>query len=385
MYHFKKRSGLVLCCCLLLIPGAVPAGSAHQTESSEPQVQDAIQTPQQLQQLVAPIALYPDALVAQILAAASYPGQVVEANRWMQQHTNLTGESLAQAVDQQPWDPSVRALTQFPTVLDNMDRNLSWTSALGDAYINQPQDVLDAVQSMRQRAYEAGNLQTTPQETVTAEGQTIIIQPANPEIVYVPAYNPWAIYGAPIPVYPDWDPVIGLYVPGPTILFGAGFGIRFFSGFGWGWHHWNADWRHHRVLFNRNTYISRTHTFVRRNYFYRGNPRFPNAPRPPGNIRANRPGNIRGNPPAYRPPAVPRYTAPPAPRYTAPPMPRYTAPPMPRGAAGSRPSALSGFNQGGIVRGYAQRGQTSLGGGFYPPTPRIGGAPGMGNMGGGRR
>ena len=156
------------------------------------------QTPEQLQQLVAPIALYPDSLVAQILAASTFPEQVVEADRWVQAHPDLKGEALGQAVDQQPWDPSVKALTAFPSVLGNMDKNLSWTSSLGDAYYNQQQDVMDAVQVMRQRAQQAGNLKTTPQQTVTNQDSTIVIQPANPDVVYVPAYDPWLVYGDPI-------------------------------------------------------------------------------------------------------------------------------------------------------------------------------------------
>src|SRR5260370_1318131 len=115
-------------------------------------VQDAQQTPAQLQQLVAPIALYPDALVAQILAAATYPDQIVEADRWLRQHTDLKGQQLGQEVDRQPWDPSVKALTEFPSVLANMDKNLSWTSSLGDAYVHQQQEATNAVQVMRDRA-----------------------------------------------------------------------------------------------------------------------------------------------------------------------------------------------------------------------------------------
>lgn len=136
------------------------------------------QTPEQLQQLVAPIALYPDSLVAQILAASTFPEQVVEADRWVQAHPDLKGDALGQAVDQMQWDPSVKALTAFPSVLGNMDKNLSWTSTLGDAYYNQQQDVMDAVQVMRSKAEQAGNLKTTPQQTVTTQGSTIIIQPA---------------------------------------------------------------------------------------------------------------------------------------------------------------------------------------------------------------
>ena len=115
------------------------------------------QTPAQLQQLVAPIALYPDSLVAQVLAASTFPEQVVEADRWVQANPDLKGDALGKAVDQQPWDPSVKALTAFPSVLGNMDKNLSWTSSLGDAYYNQQQDVMDAVQVMRKRAEDAGN------------------------------------------------------------------------------------------------------------------------------------------------------------------------------------------------------------------------------------
>jgi hypothetical protein len=151
----------------------------------------AQQTPEQLQRLVAPIALYPDSLVAQILAASTFPEEVVEADRWVQAHPDLKGEALGQVVDQQPWDPSVKALAAFPSVLGNMDKNLSWTSSLGDAYYNQQQDVMDAAQVMRHKAEAAGALKTTPQEVVQEEGPDIDIVPAAPDVVYVPAYDPW--------------------------------------------------------------------------------------------------------------------------------------------------------------------------------------------------
>src|SRR6201993_4965132 len=163
-----------------LVLATAPAGFAGQT--SQPTNQstptNAKQTPEQVQQLVAPIALYPDELVAEVLAAATYPDQVVEADRWLQENKSLQGKQLADAVDQQPWDSSVKALTQFPSVLANMDKNLSWTSSLGDAYINQPQQVMDAVQAMRRRAQQAGNLNSSPQQAVKTEGQAIIIEPA---------------------------------------------------------------------------------------------------------------------------------------------------------------------------------------------------------------
>jgi hypothetical protein len=177
---------------LLAFQDAPPPPQDGQVPQSPPQ------SPEQLQQLVAPIALYPDSLVAQILAASTFPEQVVEADRFVQSHPGLQGEALGQEVDQQPWDPSVKALTAFPSVLGNMDKNLSWTSSLGDAYYNQQQDVMDAVQEMRRRAEEAGNLKTTQQQTVTSQDSTIAIQPASPDVVYVPAYDPWLVYGGPI-------------------------------------------------------------------------------------------------------------------------------------------------------------------------------------------
>jgi Protein of unknown function (DUF3300) len=163
---------------------------------SEPPYQE--QTSEQLQELVAPIALYPDSLVAQILAASTFLEQVVDADRWVQSHPDLKGDALGQAVDQLPWDPSVKALVAFPSVLGNMDKNLSWTSSLGDAYYNQEQGVMDAVQVMRRRAQQAGHLNSTPQQTVVTDDSDIEIEPVSPEIIYVPAYDPWVVYGDPI-------------------------------------------------------------------------------------------------------------------------------------------------------------------------------------------
>src|ERR1700738_1707654 len=177
------------------------------------------QTPEQLQQLVAPIALYPDSLVAQILAASTFPEQVVVADRWVQAHPDLKGDALGQAVDQQPWDPSVKALAAFPSVLGNMDKNLSWTSSLGDAYYNQQQDVMDVVQEMRRRAQQSGNLKSTPQQTVSTQGPTVVIQPADPQVVYVPAYDPWVVYGGPIGPWPGWYPYPGIWYGGPYLSF----------------------------------------------------------------------------------------------------------------------------------------------------------------------
>lgn len=240
--------------------------SNTQPQSAPPYTQ---QTPDELDQLVAPIALYPDSLVAQILAGSTYPAEIVEADRWLQANPDLKGDALAQAVDQQPWDPSVKALTAFPSVLANMDKNLSWTSSLGDAYYNQQNDLMDAVQAMRQKAQQAGNLKTTPQQTVANQDSTIVIQPADPQIVYVPAYNPWLVYGGPIVAWPGWYPYPGIWFGGPYLSFGVGFGIGFYGGYGWGWNSWGWNWHSHTIIYNNNRYYSQSRTFYNRNTYYR--------------------------------------------------------------------------------------------------------------------
>src|SRR5271166_2650508 len=230
----------------------------------------AQRTPEQLQRLVAPIALYPDSLVAQILTAATFPEQVVEADRWVQAHPELKADALGHAVDQQPWDPSVKALTAFPSVLGNMDKNLAWTSSLGDAYYNQQADVMDAVQVMRRRAEQAGNLKTTSQQTVETQGSTIVIQPAAPEVVYVPAYDPWVVYGEPIVAWPGWYAYPGIWWEGSDVWWGVGFEIGWGWGRGWGWGHWGFDWHHRYAMYDHHRYYSNSRTFYNRNTFYRG-------------------------------------------------------------------------------------------------------------------
>ena len=247
-----------------------PAISGHASPGRRQAPSYAQQSPEQLQQLVAPIALYPDSLVAQILAASTFPEEVVEADRWVQEHPDLKGQALGQAVDQQPWDPSVKALAAFPSVLGNMDKNLSWTSTLGDAYYNQQQDVMDAVQVMRHKAQQSGNLKTTPQEVVRDDGPDVDIEPADPNVVYVPAYNPWAVYGYPVVAWPGWYPYPGIWFGGPYLNFGVGFGIGYFGGFGWGWGHWGFNWHNRYAMYGGGRYFSRSRTFYNRSNFYRG-------------------------------------------------------------------------------------------------------------------
>jgi Protein of unknown function (DUF3300) len=232
----------------------------------------------QLNSLVAPIALYPDALVAQVLAASTNPEQVAFADEWLAQNKNLTGQALAQAVNQQSWDPSLKALTQFPSVLDNMAHNLSWTSSLGQAFANQQSDVMAAVQIMRAKAQSAGSLQSNSQITVsTPLPNTIVIQPAKTQVIYVPQYNPTVVYGAPVvvPYYvPPPLPVasVGIYFGAP-ITIGAWFGGGGWGGgFGWGWHAWNVNWGGgwgggggSTIIYNHTTYIN-NHTWNNMNY-----------------------------------------------------------------------------------------------------------------------
>src|SRR5882724_8466805 len=377
--------------------GAPPQGAAPQ---GAPQAtQTAPLTPEALQQLVAPIALYPDALVAQILAASTYPTQIVEANRWLQQHADLQGDKLAKEVDKQDWDPSVKALTPFSSVLANLDTNLSWTSALGDAYYNQEQDVLDAVQVLRTRAKDAGNLQSTSQDTVTNQGPTIIIQPADPDVCYLPVYDPWLVYGAPIGIYPGY--VYVSLIDGPYISYGLGIGIGggFWGGFGWGWHSWGFDWRRHNVIFNHNTYVSNSRVFSHRFAGGRGGNFGPGGARSSfqnhgagvingaGDINRNRGGALPDrNSDRSRVGTVPNQGSMqnrPGSTQNRPGSTQNRPGSMQNGSGSmqnhqdlrgfgqpgsntsSRSGAFSGFGQGGIERGSASRGQGSFGGGGF--------------------
>jgi hypothetical protein len=324
-------------------PGQAPAQGPSYT----------MQTTEQLDQLVAPIALYPDSLVAQILAASTFPEQIVEADRWVQAHPDLKGDALGQEVDKMDWDPSVKALAGFPSVLGNMDKNLSWTSSLGDAYYNQQQDVMDAVQAMRLKAQQSGNLKTTQQQTVTTQGSTIVIQPAAPDVVYVPAYNPWLVYGPPIVAWPGWYPYPGIWFGGPFLSFGIGFGIGWYGGFGWGWGHWGFDWHNHYVVYNHGQYYSHSTTFYNRNVYYRGGRGGPGAPshgyRPGGNYAGGR-GGVYNRPGGAPKPFEGDRNA--ARGYGE-----------SHGQASTRSGAFNGYDHGGESRSYSARGSSSFHGG----------------------
>ena len=213
-------------------------------------------TQQQLDQMLAPVALYPDSLLSQILMASTYPLEIVEAARWSKANPNLKGDDAVKAAEQNGWDPSVTSLVAFPQVLTMMDSNLSWTERLGDAFLAQQPQVMETVQNLRQRAYAAGNLRSNDPVRVDQQGQTIVIEPPNPQVVYVPYYDPRVVYGPWWwPEYPPvyWGPWPGYYVrPGFGEGFAWGVGITIGAGFFFGAFDWPH--RHIRVIPVNNFY-----------------------------------------------------------------------------------------------------------------------------------
>lgn len=251
---FKQLLSAIL--SFLLVFTAVPFEAAGQQpvpeESTGYSGQGAPLSADQLEQLVAPIALYPDALVAQILGAATFPDEVAAAGGWLEQNKSLTGAALTQAVDGQQWDPSVKALTQFPSVLDNLAKNLAWTSSLGEAYHNQANDVMKAVQVLRGKAKAAGNLKSGSQITVVQQSpDVIVIQPTNPQVVYVPTYNPEVVYGTPY-VTPGYS--TAAVVTTAVLAFGVGIAVGAAINNSWGYSYWNCNWHGGTVVYHSSGY-----------------------------------------------------------------------------------------------------------------------------------
>jgi len=216
----KRLLGLV-CVALLILPGGSLLLAQAPSQPAPPAPSAQVLSPAQLENLVAPIALYPDPLLGQVLAASTYPLEIVQAQQWLQQNSNLHGEQLVNAARQQNWDPSVQALVTFPDVLGTLTRDVQWTTDLGNAFLAQQTDVMSAVQRMRQRAQSNGKLRSTPQQKVTTQNQdgqsAVVIEPADPQVIYVPVYNPAYVWGAPA-----WGYYPPLFYPG--IGFGFGFG-----------------------------------------------------------------------------------------------------------------------------------------------------------------
>lgn len=253
----------VLCFVLVVVPQQVvygqqepPPASTDQTPGSQAEGSaPAPQSAQQIQALVAPIALYPDALVAQVLSGATFPDQIALAQNWLSQHQDLTSTNLMKEVNQQNWDASVKALTQFPSVLDNMAKNLAWTSELGEVYHYQSKDVMEAVQTLRAKAQADGNLKTTQQIKVVEQSpSTIVIEPANPQVVYVPQYNPAVIYGTTY-VVPNYS--VADVAAASVISFGAGIAVGALVGSAccsWGWSSWSVGWHGGTVVYGGHAY-----------------------------------------------------------------------------------------------------------------------------------
>ncbi|TFW15551.1 DUF3300 domain-containing protein [Duganella callida] len=342
---------------------APPQNSAAATAAPQP-APYVPPTAEQLSQMVAPIALFPDKLVGQVLAGATYPEQITAANQWLAQNPSLKGDALQTAEASQPWDVSVKSLTSFPAVLNQMAGNPQWTSALGDAYVNDPTDVMNAIQAMRARARQAGTLKSSPHlrvsttvvpaappdygpppsaeplvytgpEVIPPPAQTIVIEPAEPDVVYVPEYNPAVVYGSPVPVYPGWVAPRPAYTGNELAATGViSFGLGVLVGAAVshhhdnGWHSWGVNWGGPRpdhggwhrpaVVHDNTTYVSRSVTVVNRvnninvtNNNYRiNNP----PPRPPagGNIATPNlaHNSTQGRPPLAAAPTMPRPNAP---------------------------------------------------------------------------
>src|ERR1700752_3338218 len=234
-----SRSGVSAICIALLVAGDSPALLARlttpQNEEQAPKIPN-----DQLDSLVAPIALYPDPLLAQVLAASTYPLEIIQLQQFLSKNPNLKDKALEEAVMKQNWDPSVQGLSPMPDVVKRLADDIQWTTDLGNAFLAQQSDVMDAVQRMRAKAQGNGNLKSGEQmkvETKVVESkQVIVIEQTNPQVVYVPSYNPTVVYGPPAYPYPPVAyPPPGYYAAGMAISFGVGLAVGAAWGGGWGW------------------------------------------------------------------------------------------------------------------------------------------------------
>ena len=345
---------------LMVVP--VPAFSQDSAGGAPAKSSGPAFRPEKIEQMLAPIALYPDSLLAQVFVASTYPLEIVQADRLVKQNQGLKGDELLKAAKDKDWDPSVKAMLQFPSVLGMMSEKLDWTTDLGDAFLSQQKDVMDAVQRLRKRAYDAGNLKTSKEQVVKVQAaqtptQVIVIEPAQPQVVYVPAPNPTVVYGAwPYPAYPPYP----YYPPGYTVGVAAlGFAAGVAVGASYG--AWGAGWGHGDVTINANQY----NNFSKNNYV--------NAQK----YQANKNQNWQHNPEhrkgaQYRDPST-------AQRYG-----------QGRGQAGARPgtSDSRGYGQGAGDRGARPQTGDMKGGGDRGARPQTadmkgggrGGAGGQGDM-----
>jgi len=252
-----RRPVAILCVALIATGDSVLfAQQAAPTAGESPKIPN-----DQLDSLVAPIALYPDPLLSQTLVASTYPLEIVQLHQWIEKNSKLKPKEISDAVKKQDWDPSIQAMAVFPDVVKNMHENIRWTADLGNAFLAQQSDVMDAVQRMRGKAKDAGHLKTTQQQTVetkVVESKTVVvIEPSSPEVVYVPSYDPMMVWGAaPYPYPPVYYPT-GAYVAAGVVSFGVGLAIgAAWGGGGWGW---NSGWgggNNNININNNNNFVS---------------------------------------------------------------------------------------------------------------------------------
>jgi hypothetical protein len=352
--------------------------------------QNALPTPDQLDQLLAPIALYPDPLVAQICAASTDPQQILDADAWLQQNLSLSGQARTDAAQAQGFDPAFIALVNFPQVLDMMAQNIDSYAAIGQAFTANQAAVMDSIQRLRQQAYASGALQSNQYQSIDVQSQgtsqVVVIQPANPQVIYVPVYNPQVVY-----VQPDPSAVVAASL----ITFGAGIALGAWianTSRPWGWGGWGWNWGHRTVIVNNNVWVVNNH-YRPRYPSYRYRPPVYNRPvyvRPPSNWQNRpyyRPPGGRppgGTPPQYRPPTSrpPEYrppttkppeSRPPGNRPPGSPGGRPVPQPRPnpyagyprgpgadRSASGGRPSAFGGGNNAAAAHAASNRGRSSV-------------------------
>jgi hypothetical protein len=255
------RYCLAVLCSAVIVPVDGPFGAQSQPQTNPATQQEAAKIPpDQLDSLVAPIALYPDPLLAQTLAASTYPLELIQLQQWLARNPGLKDKALADAVAKQPWDPSIQAMAALPDVVKRLADDIQWTTDLGNAFLAQQSDVMDAVQRMRKKAQDKGNLKSTEQqmvETKVIENKSVIVvEQANPQIVYVPSYDPVVVYGAPVYPYPPiYYPPWGYYAAGMAISFGVGVMMGAFWSGGWGW---GCGWGgNNDITINRNNNFNR--------------------------------------------------------------------------------------------------------------------------------
>lgn len=288
------RLTAVMCTLLLVYVPVAPSETAQQSQTSPPagQAPQATKIPNdQLDSLVAPIALYPDPLLAQVLAASTYPLEIIQLQQWLTKNSGLKDKALTDAVSKQPWDPSVQALAGLPDVVKRLADDIQWTTDLGNAFLAQQSDVMDAVQRMRTKAKDKGNLKSSEQQKVETKvvenKQVIVIEQSKPDVVYVPSYDPVVVYGAPAYPYPPiYYPPPGYYAAGMAISFGVGVAMGAMWSGGWGW---GCGWGS-----NNNITINNNNNFNRNSNIQGGNR---NRVNPQG---GNRGGNSWQHNPQHR-------------------------------------------------------------------------------------